>query len=422
MIRFSTLLGLVLLLQLPRPSSPFSAVRPFTVRAAAERTAAARSPTPIPLISVSSYPSHRTSIDSSAGHEASDTSSSSSGATPSGDAPPPPSSSLALVSSKPVPNPPRVDALGSLSPFELRLKSRRTSRQSRLSIIKFAVPAIGVWLCNPILSLVDTSVVGVFSGTFDQAALSPAVAITDYSMICLSFMFTATTNLIATVSKTSPEPGVPSPASKILKTSLSLSGLIGLFLGAVVLVSSGPLVRLMIGATPGVPVDPNLFWPAVKYVRIRSLGFPAAVALGSAQSACLGLKDTRSPLLILLAAGVMNLFADLILVPCKYAWFNGAAGAAWATTLSQYVALGLFLKHLSRPPVAPKLPLSVEVSSPSSSPSSSSSSASSSSFDTRGFLGSRFKLRELAAVPTVEAMKPFGKFFVPVTTTMVSGV
>jgi len=56
------------------------------------------------------------------------------------------------------------------------------------SIVKFAVPAMGVWLCSPVLSLIDTSAVGLFCGTIQQAALSPAVAITDYSALLLAFI------------------------------------------------------------------------------------------------------------------------------------------------------------------------------------------------------------------------------------------
>jgi len=52
-------------------------------------------------------------------------------------------------------------------------------------IIKFAIPAIGVWLCGPLLSLIDTSAVGIFSGTIQQAALNPAVAVTDYSALLI---------------------------------------------------------------------------------------------------------------------------------------------------------------------------------------------------------------------------------------------
>ena len=46
-------------------------------------------------------------------------------------------------------------------------------------IISFAIPAIGIWLCGPLLSLIDTSTVGLLSGTAQQAALNPAITITD---------------------------------------------------------------------------------------------------------------------------------------------------------------------------------------------------------------------------------------------------
>ena len=52
-------------------------------------------------------------------------------------------------------------------------------------ILKFAIPAIGVWLCGPLLSLIDTSAVGLFSGTAQQAALNPAVAVTDYAALLI---------------------------------------------------------------------------------------------------------------------------------------------------------------------------------------------------------------------------------------------
>jgi hypothetical protein len=52
-------------------------------------------------------------------------------------------------------------------------------------ILKFAIPAIGVWLCGPLLSLIDTSAVGLLSGTYQQAALNPAAAVTDYSALLI---------------------------------------------------------------------------------------------------------------------------------------------------------------------------------------------------------------------------------------------
>jgi hypothetical protein len=54
-----------------------------------------------------------------------------------------------------------------------------------MTIIKFAIPAVGVWLCSPMLSLIDTSAVGILSGTTQQAALNPAVAVTDYAALLM---------------------------------------------------------------------------------------------------------------------------------------------------------------------------------------------------------------------------------------------
>ena len=48
-------------------------------------------------------------------------------------------------------------------------------------IVRFCIPAMAIWLCSPLLSMMDTSTVGLFAGTVQQAALNPAVAVTDYS-------------------------------------------------------------------------------------------------------------------------------------------------------------------------------------------------------------------------------------------------
>jgi len=52
-------------------------------------------------------------------------------------------------------------------------------------ILEFSIPAIAVWLCCPLLSVIDTSTVGLYVGTAQQAALNPAIAIVDYSARCL---------------------------------------------------------------------------------------------------------------------------------------------------------------------------------------------------------------------------------------------
>jgi hypothetical protein len=48
-------------------------------------------------------------------------------------------------------------------------------------VLGFAIPAIGVWLCVPLLSMIDTSTVGIMAGTAQLAALNPAIAVINYS-------------------------------------------------------------------------------------------------------------------------------------------------------------------------------------------------------------------------------------------------
>lgn len=50
-------------------------------------------------------------------------------------------------------------------------------------ILAYTFPAIGVWLCSPILSMIDTAAVGLLSGVAQQAALNPAVSVTDYGAL-----------------------------------------------------------------------------------------------------------------------------------------------------------------------------------------------------------------------------------------------
>mmetsp|Transcript_26392 Transcript_26392/g.60648 ORF Transcript_26392/g.60648 Transcript_26392/m.60648 type:complete len:845 (-) Transcript_26392:191-2725(-) len=214
---------------------------------------------------------------------------------------------------------------------------------SLFKILKFAIPATGVWLCDPLLSLIDTSAVGVLSGTIQQAALNPAVAVVDYAALLIAFLYTGATNLIAAAKETDRGvEGLPR-TTKNLVGSLQLSTWVGIASGALLFAFSNQLIRAIAGK--GV-ADPAVFEAASRYVQIRSLGMPAAAIIGSAQAACLGLQDIKSQFIILSAAAVVNLMGDILFVGNSNAWIGGAAGAAWATVFSQYVSVALFAQWL----------------------------------------------------------------------------
>lgn len=276
-----------------------------------------------------------------------------------------------------------------------------------LQIVKFALPATAIYLCDPFLSLIDTASVGLLAGTNHQAALSPAVAVVRYSALLLSFLFVGTTNFVASAgsaAETQQQPEDESHAKTVL-SSLQISCHTGIMLGTALFAVAPQLIRALGGRTT--PLDAAVFEPAVAYVRIRSLGFPAAAVLGSAQAACLGLKDTKTPLLVLASAAILNVIGDLCFVGCKASpILYGAAGAAWATVLGQYGAVTLFLRLLK----AKAKPTKARNSEGGS-------------LSAKGLLANHdFKLRHVANCPPKSTVRRFLPYVAPVLTTSVGRV
>lgn len=262
----------------------------------------------------------------------------------------------------------------------------------------------------------------IYLGTNHQAALGPAVALSDKTALLLAFLYAATTNLVsnanAAASRDSDDGtqgtniAEESPQG-MLVGSLQLSSYVGLGLSMILFTFAKPLLSLlMCGKLSCAGIDPKVFGPALQYVRIRALGMPAAAFLGSAQAACLGLQDIRSPLMVLGAAAFLNLIGDFVFVRSKAALLGGAAGAAWATILSQYCATFLFVEWLKNMKSKKK--------------------SKSNRFSVRGFLSTdntkqaasdrEYRRSDLIKFPTIGNIKNYIPYVVPVTTTSVGRV
>ena len=293
---------------------------------------------------------------------------------------------------------------------ELEVIEPEVEAPSISRIVSFAIPAIGVYLCSPLLSTIDTSTVGLFCGTLQQAALNPAVMIIDYSARVMSFLFTGTTNLIASRNKDEDGKGSSIGVKDTLVGALQLSLLVGTVMGLTILATSQKLLVPLIGNES---IDPEVLRAAWRYVAIRSIGFPAAAMIGTSQAACLGLQDNKTPFQIIVIAALLNLFLDVLLVGQKWAWVGGTAGAAWATTISQYVGLGLFLRKFTSKQNRGNIPIDFSAVKSKST----TTGAKNSDVDrlTKGFLSGRMKVR----LPPRSTFKNFRPYFVPVTTTQI---
>jgi Na+-driven multidrug efflux pump len=276
-------------------------------------------------------------------------------------------------------------------------------------------------------------------------------------------MYTGTTNLVAAAQET--DRGTPDKpvTTKTLIGAMKLSTYVGGGLGAILFIFARPLLKAIIGNDS---ISPAVFAAAMKYVRIRALGMPAAAIIGSAQSACLGMKDIRSPLYVLVAAAVVNFFGDVLFVGNSHPLIGGAAGAAWATVFSQYAGVALFVRWLcDKPKNKPKvLNVSKAILELTGKPSSDGGSRREQLRDTlqtftlrsvedrkrtmgklgnlfkrkkspskvtsqteekitvRGFLQNKFSFVELIKPPSKETRADFSPYLVPVTMTQVGRV
>lgn len=294
------------------------------------------------------------------------------------------------------------DLKSSQSDTSLELEESNIETPSIKRIISFAVPAIGVYLCSPLLSTIDTSTVGIFCGTLQQAALNPAVTIIDYSARTMSFLYIGTTNLMAT-SKKNKSGEDNSEAKDSLVGALQLALCVGSAMSILLLTTSRKLIVPLIGNES---IDKEVLHAAWRYCAIRSIGFPAAAMIGTSQAACLGLQDNKTPFQVILIAAVLNLLLDVALVGRKSAWIGGTAGAAWATTISQYVGLGLFLRKFATKNTAHTDPNRGKVKA-----------FSKIKVDriTKGFLAGKLKI----GLPSMKTVNNFKPYVVPVTTTQI---
>ena len=209
----------------------------------------------------------------------------------------------------------------------------RSISPSVIELLRFGLPTLGIWLLQPILSLIDSSVVGISAkaGSITElAALGPGIMWCDGSMYLCQFVGMATTNLYATALGENDE----NKAFRVLSEAISIACIMGASLGIFQYTLAAPALRSL----SGVSADEVVPY-ALQYVRARSFGAPAALLTIVGQSAFLASKDAVTPLKAVVFGTLINLFGDILLV---IGLKQGIVGAAVATMLSQ-VGGGLYL-------------------------------------------------------------------------------
>ena len=194
-------------------------------------------------------------------------------------------------------------------------------------ILRFALPLVLGTLFQQLYSFADTVIVGRCLGTDALGAVG-----TTYSLnfLILGFVQGACVGFGIPVAETF---GAKDKGG--LRKYLFNGALLCVVLSVVFTISTtlmaGPLLQLI--HTPE-----ELYADAVLYIRILFLGIPATVLYNYASSVLRAMGDSQHPFYFLLAASVLNIGLDyLLIVPMGM----GVDGAALATVLSQLLSGGL---------------------------------------------------------------------------------
>ncbi|KAJ4966512.1 hypothetical protein NE237_018361 [Protea cynaroides] len=201
-------------------------------------------------------------------------------------------------------------------------------------IAMFAGPATGLWICGPLMSLIDTAVIGQGSSV-ELAALGPGTVLCDNLSYVFMFLSIATSNMIAT--------SLAKEDKNEVQHQISILLFVGLACGVGMLLFTKLLGTRILTAFTGLK-NMHIVPAANTYVQIRGLAWPALLVGWVAQSASLGMKDSWGPLKALAVASAVNGIGDIIL--CCFLGY-GIAGAAWATMVSQVVAAFMMIGALN---------------------------------------------------------------------------
>ena len=211
------------------------------------------------------------------------------------------------------------------------------SMPSTIELLGFGIPTLGIWLLQPILSLIDTAVVGMVASptvVTQLAAIGPGIAWIDGTSYLCQFVGIATTNLYAVALS---ESGDNEKSRKILSHAFFISLLFGVVLNIVQYMFAPSMVKILSG--PNAKECINF---ALSYARIRSFAAIFAVPSIVAQSAFLASKDAVTPLKAVLVGALANIIGDLYFVRVLKL---GLRGAAIATTLAQVFGAFYLIKE-----------------------------------------------------------------------------
>lgn len=203
-------------------------------------------------------------------------------------------------------------------------------------LLLFTMTTVLIWISEPLLSLVDTTVVGLTQkdAVVQVAALGPSTTLIDSLQYLTYFLAMCTTSQVAKFLALKDYRNLQKSTSQIL----GVAALMGATISAIVFAFGMPLLKAMIGSSQ----SPELVGLAARYCWIRATVAPLAVMGMVAESSCLANVDTTTPAVAVLSASIVNVVGDLGLS------FLGIQGAAIATAIATTTSTFIMLRKVKQ--------------------------------------------------------------------------
>lgn len=191
-------------------------------------------------------------------------------------------------------------------------------------ILGFAVPLLFGLLFQQFYSMVDTIIVGHYLGV---DALASVGATGSVNFLIIGFCMGVCNGFAIPIAQ---EFGAKHEDNlrRFVANCVWLSMIFAVTMTVLVVISCRPILQVM--RTPA-----NIIDGSYEYIVIIFLGIPVTYLYNMTAAILRSLGDSKTPVLFLMMAAILNIFLDLL---CIIVFHMGVAGAAVATVVSQALA------------------------------------------------------------------------------------
>lgn len=197
------------------------------------------------------------------------------------------------------------------------------------SLLKFSLPVLLALVLQALYGAVDLWAVGKFATTADISAVATGSQTMQIITGFVTGLSMGTTILLGQRIGQKDVEG----AADTVGTSVKVFGILGFVLSIVMVLAAKPIALVM-----NAPAE--AFMPTVRYIQICGGGSLCIVAYNLLSAVFRGMGDSRSPLIFVSIACVVNVVGDITLIDV---FEMGAEGAAIATVVAQAISVALSL-------------------------------------------------------------------------------